>query len=68
MMISTKNRYALRFLVDGAEHQGDGFVPLRDVAVRQAGAFLWGACLPDSLLFSNPGQMPVEIFKQMAII
>ena len=35
MMISTKGRYALRFLVDVAEHQGDGFVPLRDVAARQ---------------------------------
>ncbi len=35
MMISTKGRYALRFLMDVAEHQGDGFVPLRDVAARQ---------------------------------
>ena len=35
MMISTKGRYALRFLVDLAEHQGDGFVPLKDVAARQ---------------------------------
>lgn len=35
MMISTKGRYALRFLVDVAEHQGDSFVPLRDVAARQ---------------------------------
>lgn len=35
MMISTKGRYALRFLVDIAEHQGDGFVPLKDAAVRQ---------------------------------
>lgn len=35
MMVSTKGRYALRFLVDVAEHQGDGFVPLKDVAVRQ---------------------------------
>ena len=35
MMISTKGRYALRFLVDVAEHQGDHFVPLRDVAARQ---------------------------------
>lgn len=35
MMISTKGRYALRFLVDVAEHQGDGVVPLRDVATRQ---------------------------------
>ena len=35
MMISTKGRSALRFLVDVAEHQGDGFVPLKDVAARQ---------------------------------
>lgn len=35
MMISTKGRYALRFLVDIAEHQGAGHVPLRDVAERQ---------------------------------
>ncbi len=35
MMISTKGRYALRFLVDVAEHQGEGFVPLKDVAARQ---------------------------------
>lgn len=35
MMISTKGRYALRFLIDLAERQGDSFVPLRDVAARQ---------------------------------
>lgn len=35
MMISTKGRYALRFLVDVAEHQDNRFVPLKDVAVRQ---------------------------------
>lgn len=35
MMISTKGRYALRFLVDLAEHQGDGFVPLKEVSMRQ---------------------------------
>lgn len=35
MMISTKGRYALRFLADVAEHQGSGFVPLKDVAARQ---------------------------------
>lgn len=35
MMISTRGRYALRFLIDVAEHQGEGFVPLRDVALRQ---------------------------------
>jgi len=33
--ISTKGRYALRMLIDLAEHQGDGFIPLKDVAERQ---------------------------------
>lgn len=35
MMISTKGRYALRFLIDIAENQADGFVTLKDVAARQ---------------------------------
>ena len=35
MMISTRGRYALRILVDLAEHQGDGYVTLREVALRQ---------------------------------
>lgn len=34
-MISTKGRYALRFLIDVAEHQGEGYVPLKEVAARQ---------------------------------
>lgn len=35
MKISTKGRYALRFLLDLAEHKNDGFVALKDVAERQ---------------------------------
>lgn len=35
MIVSTKGRYALRFLIDIAEHQGDSFVPLKDAAARQ---------------------------------
>ena len=35
MMISTKGRYALRVMVDLAEHGGDGYVSMRDVARRQ---------------------------------
>ena len=35
MMISTKGRYALRILTDIAEHQGDGYVPLKESADRQ---------------------------------
>lgn len=35
MLISTKGRYALRVLVDMAEHQTDGFISLKEVARRQ---------------------------------
>ncbi|MCH5201481.1 MAG: Rrf2 family transcriptional regulator [Oscillospiraceae bacterium] len=35
MKISTKGRYALRMLIDLAEHQNDGFVALKDIAARQ---------------------------------
>ena len=35
MLISTRGRYALRVLIDIAEHQGDGCLPLKEVAERQ---------------------------------
>lgn len=35
MIVSTKGRYALRVMIDIAEHQGEGLVPLRMVAERQ---------------------------------
>ena len=35
MMISTKGRYALRVMIDIAENQHDGYLPLRDIAARQ---------------------------------
>ena len=35
MKISTKGRYALRVMIDLAEHQNDGFVALKDIAQRQ---------------------------------
>ena len=34
-MISTRGRYALRVMVDISLHQGDGYVPMKDVASRQ---------------------------------
>ncbi len=34
-MISTRGRYALRVMLDVAENQGDGLVPMKDVAARQ---------------------------------
>lgn len=35
MMISTRGRYALRVMIDLAEHQGEGYIPMKDVAKRQ---------------------------------
>lgn len=35
MKISTKGRYALRMLIDLAEHNNDGYIPLKDIATRQ---------------------------------
>ena len=34
-MISTKGRYALRVMIDLAEHDGEGFIPLKEIAERQ---------------------------------
>ena len=35
MKISTRGRYALRFMIDLAQHGTDSYVPLRDVSDRQ---------------------------------
>lgn len=35
MLISTRGRYALRMLADMAEHQTQGYVPLKEIAARQ---------------------------------
>ena len=35
MMISTKGRYAHRVMVDLAEHQTEGYLPLKEIAERQ---------------------------------
>jgi len=35
MKISTKGRYALRMLLDLAEHKDDGYIALKDIAARQ---------------------------------
>lgn len=35
MKISTKGRYALRFMLDLAQHPQDGYVALKDIAQRQ---------------------------------
>lgn len=35
MMISTKGRYALRVMIDLAQHQTEGYLPLKEIAARQ---------------------------------
>ncbi len=35
MKVSTKGRYALRMLIDLAEHQESGFIALKEIAERQ---------------------------------
>ena len=35
-MVSTRGRYALRVIIDLAENAKDGYVPMREVAERQA--------------------------------
>ena len=35
MLSSTKGRYALRILVDMAEHQSENYIPLKEIAQRQ---------------------------------
>lgn len=35
MMISTRGRYALRVLLDLAEHQSEGYIAMKNVAERQ---------------------------------
>ena len=35
MMISTRGRYALRVMIDLAEHQSEGYIPLKEIAERE---------------------------------
>lgn len=35
MLVSTKGRYALRVMIDLAEHRSDGLIPLKVIAERQ---------------------------------
>lgn len=35
MLISTRGRYALRVMIDLAENQGEGYIPIKTIAARQ---------------------------------
>ena len=34
-MISTRGRYALRVMIDLAEHKDEGYIPMKDVVASQ---------------------------------
>ena len=40
MQISTKGRYALRMLLDLAEHQNDGYIALKGNSPRKSKAYM----------------------------
>ena len=35
-MISTRGRYALRVMIDLAEHKDEGYIPMKDVVARRS--------------------------------
>ena len=50
-MISTRGRYALRILIDLAEHQGeDQYLPLKEIACRQDISEKYLECIVKSLV------------------
>ena len=59
MKISTKGRYALRMLLDLAEHQSEGYIALKDIAAK-TGYFqkISGTDHPDPEQIRFPARKP----------
>ena len=55
MLISTKGRYALRVMIDLAEHQTDGYIPLKEVA--------HGRIFQRNILKPSSGSLSKQIFS-----
>ena len=53
MMVSTKGRYALRVMIDLAEHQTEGYIPLKEIASRQQISEKYLESIIKSLVKSN---------------
>lgn len=50
MKISTKGRYALRMLLDLAEHQEEGYIALKDLAAGKVSPKnIWNRSSPSSI-------------------
>lgn len=61
MLISTKGRYALRVMVDIAEHSGEEYLSLKDIANRQRISMKYlemiiGSLVREKLLLSRRGK------------
>ena len=68
MMVSTKGRYALRVMIDLAEHQTDGYIPLKEIASRQNISEKYLESIIKSLVKSNMlvGLAPVACLEANA--
>ena len=53
MMVSTKGRYALRVMIDLAERQTEGYIPLKEIAQRQEISEKYLESIIKSLVKSN---------------
>ena len=64
MMVSTKGRYALRVMIDLAEHQAEGYIPLKAIARRQDISEKYLESILKSLVQSQflTGSIPWEAF------
>lgn len=49
MKISTRGRYAIRVMIDLAEHRKDGYIPLKEIAERQEIPFKYVEAIMTSL-------------------
>lgn len=53
MLISTKGRYALRVMIDLAEHRSEAYTPLKEIAARQEISEKYLEAILKSLVRSN---------------
>lgn len=62
MLISTKGRYAIRLMIDMAQNQAEGYLPLKSIAERQNISLKYLECIAGALtnkglIKSNRGKL-----------
>ena len=60
MVISTKGRYALRLMIDLAQHCDEGFISLKTVSQRQDVSLKYMEAIAAALNRANPRQQPAR--------